>query len=162
MNFFRLLTALCLGAALQAQSVEAQAAGGGALKIGPTAYTFELKALYTAAPKGGLPGAFRIQGRLVPEGPGKPLDLDLTLLKTGTLYSLRIDHKVAGAYPDSWSATARTRLRPLFLQDGPGGRVEVECLGTLTGVVDRKPRTAAWQGRLWAQFPGEAVRPPAP
>jgi hypothetical protein len=159
MNFLRLLAALCLGLTLQAQAIDALAMGGGELKIGTVTYRFELKALFTAPPKGGLPGAFRIQGRLVPTDASPAFDLDLTLLKTGTLYMLRIDRKGAASYPDSWAATAKTRLRPVSLQDGPGGRVEVECLGTLSGVIARKPRTAAWQGHLWATFPSGAARP---
>lgn len=159
MNFLRPLAALCLGLTLQAQAVGLQATGGGKLKIGTTTYRFELEALFTAPPKGGLPGAFRIRGHLIPAGPGQPFDLDLTVLKTGTLYMLRIDRKGTGSYPDSWAATIKTRTRPLSLQDGPGGRVEVECLGTLTGIIARKPRTAAWQGRIWATFPGEVVHP---
>lgn len=159
MNFIRPLALFCFAAALQGQAIDAHATGGGELKIGADVYRFELKALFTAPPKGGLPGAFRIQGRLLPAGSTPPFDLDLTLLKTGALYMLRIDRKGSDPYPDSWAATLKTRVRPVSLQDGPGGRVEVECLGTLAGVISRKPRTAAWRGRLWAIFPGEAVLP---
>ncbi|WP_257304266.1 hypothetical protein [Geothrix campi] len=159
MNFFRPLAALCLGTLLQAQSIDIQAKGGGEVKIGAIAYHFELKAFSTAPPKGGLPGAFRLQGRLVPVEPGQPFALDLTVLKTGSLYMLRIHRQSTGSYPDSWAATAKTRLRPISLQDSPGGRVEVECLGPLSGIIARKPQTAVWQGRLWATFPGEAALP---
>jgi hypothetical protein len=159
MNFLRPLAVLCLSFSLQAQAIDAQATGGGELKVGTMAYRFELKALFTAPPKGGLPGAFRIQGRLVPTGSDRPFDLDLTVLKTGTLYMLRIDRKGVDAYPESWSATLKTRIRPISMKDGPGGRVELECLGSLSGIIARRPQTASWQGRIWATFPGEALRP---
>ncbi|WP_257309181.1 hypothetical protein [Geothrix fuzhouensis] len=158
MNFLRPLAALCLACTLQAQTIDAQATGGGELKIGARTYRFELKALFTAPPKGGLPGAFRFQGRLVPTGSEQPFDLDLTVLKTGTLYMLRIDRKGVDSYPESWAATLKTRIRPISMKDGPGGRVEVECLGTLSGIIARKPQVATWQGRIWATFPGEALR----
>lgn len=159
MNFLRPLAALCLGPLLQAQALDLQAQGGGDLKIGGLAYRFELGTLYSAPPKGGLPGAIRIRGRLVPEGPSRPWDLDMTLLKSGVLYMLRISRKGSDGYPDSWAATLKTRIQAISLHDGPGGRVEVACLGTLSGVVARRPRTEAWQGRIWAIFPGEAVQP---
>jgi hypothetical protein len=162
MNFFRALPCLCLGLALQAQSLDLRVAGGGELTIAETTYRFEPGSLFTAPPKGGLPGAIRIQGRLVPTRGAGAFDLDLTVLKTGTLYQLRLERKGPGAYPDSWAATAKTRLRPLSLQDRPGGRVELECLGPLTGVIARKPRTASWSGRIWATFPGEAAPAPGP
>lgn len=153
MNFIRPLATLCLAATLPAQTIDAQAKGGGELKIDGTLYHFELKALYTAPPKGGLPGAFRIQGRLVPEDQAQALDLDLTVLKTGTLYMLRILRKGPGGYPDTWSATGKTRARITLLEDHFGGRLEIACSGPLTGVIGRRPKTTTWRGSLWVILP---------
>jgi hypothetical protein len=79
--------------------------------------------------------------------------LELVVLKDGRLYLLNLRHKGKDGYPDTWAGTEKTRVKVLTLEDHPGGRVELECGGPLTGVVNRKPAMARWQGRLWVVFP---------
>ncbi|MBI1753229.1 MAG: hypothetical protein HY014_00360 [Acidobacteria bacterium] len=156
MNFLRL--PLCLGLAqtltLQGQTVDLKAKGGGTLKIGATTYDFALTDLATAPPAGGLPGALKLVGRLVPKDGSGAFRMTLTLLNTGSLYTLRIERRQGQTYPDSWAATAKTKTRALRLEERPGGRVEIQCEGPLAGVISQRPAKADWSGRLWAEFPG--------
>lgn len=151
MNFLRPLPWLMLPAALAAGQAPLQ--GGGSLTLGQAAYRFVPKDLATADPKGGLPGALRIKGQLVPEAGGAAYALELVVLRDGQLYLMSLRRGGKGQYPDTWAATPGTRVKVLALEDHPGGRVELEVEGRLTGVVDRKPVSASWQGRLWARFP---------
>lgn len=151
MNFLRPLPWLMLPVALAAS--QGAILGGGTLTLGHTAYRFAPKDVATAGPKDGLPGALRIKGDLVPETGGRTYALELVVLRTGHLYLLNLRHGEKGRYPDTWAATLGTRVKILALEDHPGGRVELACEGRLTGVVDRKPVSASWQGQLWAIFP---------
>jgi hypothetical protein len=151
MNFPRPLPWLLLPAALTAGQAPLQ--GGGSLTLGHAAYRFIPKDLALAEPKGGLPGALRIKGELVPEAGGPVYALELVVLRDGRLYLMSLRRGQKGQYPDTWAATLSTRVKLLALEDHPGGRVELEVGGRLTGVVDRKAISAPWQGRLWAVFP---------
>jgi hypothetical protein len=132
--------------------------GGGDLRIGSTQYRFELTDLRSAPPKGGLPGAVKLEGDLVPRDGGRPFHMALTVLKSGSLYLLYIHRNTPGGYPDSWSpalkASPRASTHALMLEDRPGGRVELRCEGTLSGIIARQPQERAWSGTLWAVFPG--------
>jgi hypothetical protein len=154
MNFLRALPFLALGAVVSAQALDLKPKGGGELKIGGTTYRFELTNLTSAPPKSGLPGAVKLEGNLVPADGGAKLHMGLTVLKGGGLYMLRVERKAAGSYPDNWAATTKTWARPLKLEDRPGGRVEIQCGGGLTGVIAQRPQEATWSGTLWAVFPG--------
>lgn len=151
MNFPRPLPWLILPVALTAGQAPLQ--GGGSLTLGHAAYRFVPNDLSLAEPKGGLPGAVRIRGELVPEAGGAAYALELVVLWNGRLYLLSIRRGQKAQYPDTWAATLDTRVKLLALEDHPGGRIELECEGRLTGVVDRRPVSGSWQGRLWAIFP---------
>ena len=151
MNFPRPLPWLMLPLALAAG--QGPLRGGGTLSLGGAAFHFVPKDLATADPKGGLPGALRLKGELVPEAGGPAYALEMVVLRNGRLYLLSLRRGAKGQYPDTWAATLGTRVKVLTLEDHPGGRVELEVEGRLTGVVDRKPVSASWQGRLWAVFP---------
>ncbi|GLH72402.1 hypothetical protein GETHLI_09040 [Geothrix limicola] len=156
MNFLRPLICLVASLSLQAQTLELQAKGGGELKIGATSYRFALTDLSTAPAKGGLSGALKLTGNLVPkDGSAGTFHMTLIVLKSGGLYTLRIERRNGKAYPDSWAATLKTKTRALKLEDRPGGRVEIQCEGPLTGVIAQRPTQADWSGTLWAVFPGE-------
>jgi len=58
------------------------------------------------------------------------------------------------SYPDSWNATAKTRVHILKLDDQMGGRVEISCEGPLTGVVEQNPVNADWSGQIWGEISG--------
>lgn len=155
MNRLRFLLSLFIALSLQAQgSVELKAVGGGELKIGATTYLFTLADLSMAPPKGGLPGAVKLTGTLASRDGSPGFRMDLTVLKNGTLYMLVIQRRMGQAYPDSWNATPKTRVRILKMEDRLGGRVEIRCDGPLTGVLAQKPVQASWTGSLWATFPG--------
>ena len=151
MNFPRPLPWLLLPAALTAGQAPLQ--GGGNLTLGGAAYRFVPQDLSLAEPKGGLPGAVRIRGELVPEAGGAPYHMELVVLRSGRLYLLHLRRGARGQYPDTWAATLSTRVRILALGDHPGGRLELACEGRLTGVVGRRPVSAPWAGRIWAVFP---------
>jgi hypothetical protein len=155
MNFPRALPCLLLAAALSAQApqVEEIVQGGGTLTLDGTAYRFEPASVMAQPAGGGLPALVRLTGRLVPEGAGAPFDLQLMMMKTGGIYMLRILREKPGGYPDSWSATQKTRARFAHFEDRSGGRVELACSGALAGVVGQRPRTAEWRGSLWAVLP---------
>lgn len=154
MNFLRPLICLGVSLNLQAQTIDLKAKGGGELKIGATRYTFILTDLGTAPPAGGLPGAVRLVGRLAPKDGSGAFQMTLTVLNTGSLYTLHIERRQGRSYPDTWAATAKTKTRALRLDERPGGRIELQCEGPLTGVVSQRPTQAEWSGRLWAVFPG--------
>ncbi|MDP1832763.1 MAG: hypothetical protein Q8K67_11940 [Geothrix sp.] len=154
MNFPSPLPSLVLCVALHAQVVDVKPQGGGDLKIGNTLYRFELMNLRSAPAKGGLPGAVKLQGRLVAKDGTPDFQLDLTVLKNGSIYMLNIHRKASGAYPDNWAATQKTHTRALVMEVRAGGRIELRCEGRLTGIIARQPREAPWSGTLWAVFPG--------
>jgi hypothetical protein len=158
MNFPRILHGLGLCACLGAQGLDLSPKGGGDLRIGGTQYRFELTGLSSAPPKGGLPGAVKLEGNLIAGDSSRPFHMTLTVLKNGSLYLLYIHRSASGGYPDSWSPSLQARLkastRALRLEDRPGGRIELSCEGTLTGMIGRQPREANWSGALWAVFPG--------
>jgi len=151
MNFRHALPCLLMTAALTAGQTALQ--GGGALMIGTARYRFVPRDLALAEPKGGLAGALRIKGELLPEAGGPPIALELVVLRDGRLYLLSLRRGEKGAYPDSWAATLETRVRISTLEDHPGGRVKLACEGRLSGVVGRKPVSLPWHGQLWAIFP---------
>ena len=129
--------------------------GGGELRIGGTSYRFEPTGLGSAPAGGGLPGLIRLEGDLLPKGASRPFHMTLTVMKDGSLYMLRIERRTSPrAYPDSWAATQTTRIRALKLKDRPGGRIELSCEGSLTGILARRPENAPWSGTIWAVFPG--------
>jgi hypothetical protein len=154
MYFPRVLSCLTLCGCLGAQAVLLKPKGGGELRIGPTLYRFDLTNLTFAPAKGGLSGAVKLEGSLVPGDRSRPFRMALTVLKDGSLYMLRIDRKGADAYPDTWAATAKTHTRALRLEDRPGGRIDLRCEGPLTGIIAKRPQTATWSGQLWAVSPG--------
>ena len=154
MNLRTALPVLLLSGVLCAQMVQLKPEGGGLLKIGDTAYRLRVTDLLTAPPKAGLPGVVRLQGDLLPQDHSRPFHLALTVLKDGSLYMLQIERKAPGGYPDSWAATQKTRTRAIKLEDHPGGRVEIQCEGSLTGIIAKRPQGAEWSGTLWAIFPG--------
>lgn len=156
MNFLRALPCLVLCGALNAQVIDLKPHGGGELKIGGNLFRFELTDLSSAPPKGGLPGAVKLEGNLVPVNAAQSFHMILTVLKDGSLYMLRIDRKTSSAYPDGWAATQKTRTHALRLEDRPGGRVELRCEGLLTGVIAKRPQNTTWSGTVWAIFPGNA------
>ncbi len=144
---------------LQAQVLELKLQGGGELTIGATTYQFSLKNLSMAPAKGGLPGALKLEGDLLPRNGGRHFHLALTVLKNGALYLLNIYRRNGQAYPDSWCATLKTRATVLRLEDRPGGRIEIQCEGPLTGVIAQRPASASWSGTLWALIPGGEASP---
>ena len=147
---------------LRAQVVELKARGGGALKIGATSYQFALDEVWVAPAKGGLPGAVKLVGSLVPDSGGPGFRMTLSVLKTGALYMLTIERRNGRAYPDSWAATVKTKTKALRMEAQPGGRIEIQCEGPLTGVIAQRPAHAAWSGTLWAEFPGGNLAPGNP
>jgi hypothetical protein len=155
MNFLRALPCLLLAFGLRAQvpGLEAVVRGGGDLTIDGVPYHLELAAVASIPARSGLPPLVRLTGRLVPGGPALAFDLELVVLKDGTLYTLRLVRQRPGAYPDSWAATGKTRVRFTRLEDHSGGRLELACSGPVTGVIGRQPRTATWRGSLWAELP---------
>jgi hypothetical protein len=154
MNFSRALPGLLLAAVLSA--APSMVEGGGELTLAGKAYRFQPTGLFVAPPKGGLPGAIRMTGDLIPASGEAPFQMALVFLRTGQLYLLDIHRGGKGRYPDSWAATQQTHLKVLSLQPRPGGRVEVACSGTLTGVVGQKPVQGRWSGRLWMVIPQDA------
>lgn len=130
--------------------------GGGTLRVADVSYRFEPSELASARPKTGQPDAFRMKGRLVPLGPGRPFGLELILLKDGRLYELKIQRKEPGGYPETWAATQKTRVKIQKLDDRPGGRIEVSLEGPLTGIMGRKPTDGLCIGTFWAGFPDES------
>ncbi|MDE3034117.1 MAG: hypothetical protein KGI56_10665, partial [Acidobacteriota bacterium] len=64
MNFSRALPGLLLAAGLSA--APAMVEGGGQLTLAGTGYRFQPAGLFVAPPKGGLPGAIRMTGDLIP------------------------------------------------------------------------------------------------
>jgi hypothetical protein len=66
---------------------------------------------------------------------------------------LRLLRKGPSGYPDSWTATGKTRARLTGLEDHSGGRVEIACSGPLNGVVDKHPKATTWKGSLWVILP---------
>jgi|GEM_PF-4826606 hypothetical protein len=153
MNFLRVLPHLVLCVAMSAQIIDLKPKGGGNLKIGGVSYRFELTGLMSAPPKGGLPGAIRLEGNLVPDA-GHPFHMVLTVLKSGSLYLMHMERNLPNAYPDNWAATPKTRIHALKLEDRPGGRVELRCEGPVTGIIAQRPQDATWSGTIWATFPG--------
>lgn len=167
MNFPRALLCLVLASLalpLQARIQEVQppaqgsalqevVQGGGEVTLDGTTYRFEPTSVSALPARAGLPPLIRLAGRLVPGDPASAFDFELSLLKDGTLYMLRILRKAPGAYPDSWSATAKTRARLSRFDPTSGAKLEIACSGPLTGVVGRRPRNAAWHGALWAILP---------
>ena len=153
MNFTAALPWFALCVSLGAQMVASGPQGGGELKLGATPYRFELTHLTSAPPAGGLPGALKWEGNLIPRDASRPFHMILTVLKNGSLYMLKIERKTSQGYPDSWAATLKTRTRFLKLEDQPGGRVEIRCEGPLTGIIAKHPENAIWSGQLWAIFP---------
>lgn len=151
MNFPSALPCLFLCLALQAGQAPLQ--GSGHLALDGAGYRFIPADLALAAPKGGLPGALRLKGELVPEAGGPAYALELVVLRNGRLYLLSLRRGSKGQYPDTWAATLGTHVKILALEDHPGGRVELEVGGRLTGVVGRRPITASWEGHIWAVFP---------
>lgn len=129
--------------------------GGGHLKIGNSPYRFILEDLVTLKAKGNTPGALKFTGRLIPTDGTAPYKMTLTLLKNGTVYTMVIQRRKGKAYPDSWNATAKTRVRILTLHDRLGGRVEISCEGPLTGVVGQLPVNADWSGQISGVISGE-------
>lgn len=156
MNFLHPLICFTASLSLQAQVIDLQAKGGGDLKIGATSYQFVLTDLTSAPAKAGLPGAVKLVGNLVPKDGSGAFHLSLTILKNGTLFTLNIERRNGKAYPDSWAATLKTKTRAPRMEDRPGGRIEIQCEGPLTGVIAQKPTKADWSGTLWAVFPGES------
>jgi hypothetical protein len=159
MNFLRALPCFGLFVSLNAQVIDLKPKGGGDLRIGEIHYRFELADLSSAPPKGGLPGAVKLEGQLFPQNGGRPFHMALTVLKDGSLYLLYIERRTPNAYPDSWSpslnARLRARTRALKLEDRPGGRIELQCEGFLTGIIAKRPQEANWSGTIWATFPGD-------
>ncbi|WP_243315848.1 hypothetical protein [Geothrix paludis] len=155
MNFLRALPCLFLAFGLQAQApgLEAVVRGGGDLTLDGIPYRLELASVASIPARSGLPPLVRLTGRLVPEEAARAFDLELSVLKNGTLYMLRVVRQKSGGYPDSWAATGKTRVRFTRLEDRSGGRLELACSGPLTGVIGRKPRNATWRGSLWAELP---------
>lgn len=155
MNFLRALPCLFLAFGLRSQApgLEAVVRGGGDLTLDGIPYHLELASVASIPARSGLPPLVRLTGRLVPEEPARAFDLELSVLKNGTLYMLRVVRQRSGGYPDSWAATGKTRVRFTRLEDRSGGRLELACSGPLTGVIGRKPRNAAWHGSLWAELP---------
>jgi len=154
MNFLVPLPCFLLAASMHAQMEQLKPEGGGRLTIGARSYQLEVSDLRSARAKPGLPGAIHLGGRLIPPDGSQPFQLALTLLKDGSIYLLRIERRPAQGYPDTWAAGRTTRTRVLRLEDRPGGRLELQCEGRLTGVLGKVPQEAVWAGRLWAQFPG--------
>ena len=155
MKFLSALPCLTLAFGLQAQApgLEAVVRGGGDLTLDGAAYRLELASVASTPARLGLPPLIQLRGRLVPEAPARAFDLELTVLKNGTLYLLRLTRPGPGGYPDSWAATARTRARITLLEDRSGGRLELACSGPLTGIIGRKPKGSVWKGSLWAELP---------
>ena len=151
MNFLRPLP--CLLATLVLTAAPPPIQGGGALTLDGATFRFEPHSAATAPPRGGLPGAIRLRGVLIPVKGGRTIALDLVVLKDGRLYTLSLRRDGKADYPDTWAAVAGTRVKVLALEDRPGGRVELACEGPLTGVVGRRPVSSRWKGRLWAAFP---------
>lgn len=149
--------------ALLVQSVEPlplSAGGGGSLKIGGGHYRFVLQDLVTIGTKDRSSGVLKFVGRLIPGDGTLPYQMTLTLLKNGTVYMMTIQRRRGNAYPDSWNATANTRVRILKLNDRLGGRVELDCEGPLVGVVGQRPVQADWSGQIWGVITGEVKAPP--
>jgi hypothetical protein len=134
-------------------------AGGGGLTLAGKAYRFQPTGLSVARPKGGLPGAIRLAGSLVPTSGDSPFRLSMTFLRSGQLYLMEIRRGGKGQYPDTWAATPGTHLKIPSLQTRPGGRIEVVCTGTLTGVIGQKPAEGRWNGRIWVVVPQTANLP---
>lgn len=155
MNFLRALPCLFLAFGLRAQApgLEAVVRGGGDLTLDGIPWCLELASIASIPARSGLPPLVRLTGRLVPGDPALAFDLELVVLKDGTLYMLRLVRQKPGGYPDSWAATGKTRVRFTRLEDHSGGRLELACSGPLTGVIGQKPRTATWHGSLWAELP---------
>jgi hypothetical protein len=154
MNFLRPLICCIASLALHGQGIDLGAKGGGDLKIGTTSYQFVLTNLSSSPSKGGLPGAIKLVGNLVPKDGSGAFHMTLTLLNTGALYTLQIERRRGKAYPDTWAATVKTTTRLLRLDGHPGGRLELQCGGPLSGVVSQRPVNAEWAGLIWAIFPG--------
>lgn len=154
MNFSRALPGLLLAAALSA--APSMVEGGGQLTLAGKVYRFQPTGLFVAPPKGGLPGAIRMTGDLIPASGEAPFQMALVFLRTGQLYLLDIHRSGKGQYPDTWAATQQTRLKILSLQARPGGRLELACSGLLTGVVGQKPVQGRWGGRIWMVIPQDA------
>jgi len=154
MNFQPVLIGLAFCGALQAQGMVLRPRGGGELRIANQRYRFQLTDLSTAPPKGGLPGAIRLEGNLQPQDGSGPFHLVLTVLAGGSLYMLQIQRKRPGGYPDNWAATLKTHTHALKWVDRPGGRIEIQCEGSLTGIIAKQPKEAEWSGTLWGIFPG--------
>jgi hypothetical protein len=154
MNLLRPLICFVVSLTLRGQAIDLKAKGGGELKIGAISYQFVLTDLGTAPAKGGLPGAVKLVGNLVPKDGSGTFHMTLTVLNTGSLYTLHLERRKGQAYPDSWAATVNTKTRALRLDERPGGRIEIQCEGPLTGVLSQKPTNAEWSGVLWAVFPG--------
>lgn len=155
MNFLRALPCLLLALALRGQApmLEEIVRGGGEVILDGTAFRLEPASVNTLPARTGLPALVRVTGRLVPPDPAGAFGLELTILKDGTLYMLRILRKGPGGYPDTWAATGRTRARITLLEDHSGGRLEIACSGPLTGVIGRRPKTTTWRGSLWVILP---------
>jgi len=153
MNFRTDLTALLLCGSLPAQMVPVKPSGGGELMIQGVPYTLDLTTLSSAPPKGGLSGAIRLEGELLPKDGSAPFHLALTLLKDGTFYQLRIERQTTPPLTDHWAATLKTRIKVRSLADRPGGRVELRCEGPLTGIITQHPQDTTWSGTLWGVFP---------
>lgn len=151
MNFLRPLP--CLLASLVLTAAQPPIQGGGTLTLGAESFQFEPRGAATAPPRGGLPGAIRLKGVLIPAKGGRTITLNLVVLKNGQLYTLSLRRGGKADYPDTWAAEAGTRVKVLILEDHPGGRVELACEGPLTGVVGQRPVSSQWHGRLWAAFP---------
>jgi hypothetical protein len=124
------------------------ASGGGKLKIGDGAYRFAVEDLATIRAKGSFPGALKFVGRLIPGDGTAPYRMTLTLLKTGTIYTMVIQRRKGKAYPESWNATIQTRMHILKLDDRMGGRVEISCEGPLIGIIGGKSVNADWSGLI--------------
>jgi hypothetical protein len=158
MNLLHSLPFTCLCLPLMAQVLDLKPRGGGALRIGETSYRVQVIRLSSAPPKGGLPGAVKLEGDLVPQDGTRPFHMVLTVLKDGTLYLLHIQRQAPNAYPDTWSPSLnprlRGRVRATRLEDRPGGRVEFHFEGGLTGIINQLPRDTTWSGTVWAIFPG--------
>jgi len=157
MNFLRPLAGFALCTALGAQALDMKPQGGGELKIGDTPFRFEITSLSSAPAKGGLSGAVRLEGNLIALDASPGFQINLTVLKNGSLYMLHIHRKTSGPYPDSWAATQKTRTHALVMEDRAGGRVEIRCEGRLTGIIAKQPRDATWSGTIWGIFPGETA-----
>jgi hypothetical protein len=158
MHFLYTLSCFSLCAGLSAQGMNLKPQGGGDLRIGGISYRFELTELSSAPSKGGLPGAVKLEGNLISPDAGRPFHMALTVLKSGSLYLLYIHRATSNGYPDSWSpalnARIKARTKALSLEDRPGGRIELRCEGTLTGIIAKQPKESTWSGTIWAIFPG--------